>query len=171
MINPYQTTPMTNYMPQYGAYNYNPMNRYQQQEQMISSQIPGSNQQMFGLNGRIVASGDQITANDVPMDSIAFFPKQDLSEIYVKQWGANGLINTVVYKPFLDKNNAIEENTTIDSEKLKIDLSDKATEGIMQRFDKLEEKILEIESSLTKSLTKSSSKSRVSQAEKESVES
>ena len=42
------------------------------------------------INGRVVQSADMITANDVPMDgSVAFFPTQDLSEIYAKSGDEN----------------------------------------------------------------------------------
>ena len=42
-------------------------------------------QQIAGINGRIVQAVENINANEVPMDgSMAFFPKQDMSEIYVK---------------------------------------------------------------------------------------
>ena len=45
------------------------------------------------INGRVVQSADMITANDVPMDgSVAFFPTQDLSEIYAKSWDASQIV-------------------------------------------------------------------------------
>ena len=71
------------------------------------------------INGRVVQSADMITANDVPMDgSVAFFPTQDLSEIYAKSWDANGKIVTRLFKPVLD---SYHSNTTQDTEKLKIE--------------------------------------------------
>ena len=52
------------------------------------------------LNGMIVQSAENITADAVPMDgSVAVFPKQDMSEIYVKHWNADGTIHTVVFRP------------------------------------------------------------------------
>ena len=105
MNNPYQAPIMNNYLPQYGAYQYNPManiQRFQSQEQIqpqIQQPVP---QQIAGINGRIVQAVENINANEVPMDgSMAFFPKQDMSEIYVKGWNADGTIRTIVYKPCL----------------------------------------------------------------------
>ena len=66
-------------------------------------------QQIAGINGRIVQAVENINANEVPMDgSMAFFPKQDMSEIYVKGWNADGTINTIVYKPCCETREAIQ---------------------------------------------------------------
>ena len=158
--NPYQTPIMNNYLPQYGAYQYNPManiQRFQPQEQMQQT-IP---QQITGINGRIVQEVENINANEVPMDgSMAFFPKQDLSEIYVKGWNADGTIRTTVFKPVLNNNGINTSNIGSES---KISLSEEVTEGIMKRFDEIETKLCSLESSLTKSTTKTSSKSKISQ--------
>ena len=115
MNNPYQQPIMSNYIPQYGAYQYNPManiQRFQSQEQIqpqIQQPMP---QQIAGINGRIVQTVENINANEVPMDgSMAFFPKQDMSEIYVKGWNADGTIKTVVYKPYT----APKDNQTVNS--------------------------------------------------------
>lgn len=91
------------------------------------------------INGRVVQSADMITANDVPMDgSVAFFPTQDLSEIYAKSWDANGKIVTRLFKPVLsDNTNKLSSET----EKLKFDLSENVTEVFMKRFDELEKRI------------------------------
>lgn len=158
--NPYQTPIMNNYLPQYGAYQYNPManmQRFQTQEQ-IQQTMP---QQITGINGRIVQEVDNINANEVPMDgSMAFFPKQDLSEIYVKGWNADGTIRTTVFKPVSNSNGINTSNIGSES---KISLSEEVTEGIMKRFDEIETKLCSLESSLTKSTTKTASKSKVSQ--------
>ena len=91
------------------------------------------------INGRVVQSADMITANDVPMDgSVAFFPTQDLSEIYAKSWDANGKIVTRLFKPVSD---SYPSNPTQDTEKLKIWLSDEITQVFMKRFDELEKRI------------------------------
>lgn len=158
--NPYQTPIMNNYLPQYGAYQYNPManiQRFQPQEQMQQT-IP---QQITGINGRIVQEVDNINANEVPMDgSMAFFPKQDLSEIYVKGWNADGTIRTTVFKPVSNSNGINTSNIVPES---KISLSEEITEGIMKRFDEIETKLCSLESSLTKSTTKTASKSKINQ--------
>ena len=102
-------------------------------------QPPYMQQSAQRINGRVVQSADMITANDVPMDgSVAFFPTQDLSEIYAKSWDANGKIVTRLFKPVSD---SYPSNTTQDTEKLKIGLSDEVTQVFMNRFDKLEKRI------------------------------
>ena len=103
------------------------------------------------INGRVVQSADMITANDVPMDgSVAFFPTQDLSEIYAKSWDANGKIVTRLFKPVSD---SYPSNTTQDTEKLKIDLSDESTAVFMQKFDEIFNKFDELENEMCKSST------------------
>ena len=101
-----------NYMqPQQQFYSQTAVQQYQQP--------PYMQQAAQRINGRVVQSADMITANDVPMDgSVAFFPTQDLSEIYAKSWDANGKIVTRLFKPVLD---SYPSNTTQDTEKLKIE--------------------------------------------------
>lgn len=107
------------------------LQQYQQQSYM--------QQAAQRINGRVVQSADMITANDVPMDgSVAFFPTQDLSEIYAKSWDANGKIVTRLFKPVSD---SYPSNQTQDTEKLKIGLSDEVTQVFMKRFDELEKRI------------------------------
>lgn len=108
-MNPYQNSyqPMQNpYMAQ--------MNQYQQGAQMFPAQVQNSNmdQQPPGLIGKMVNDASMVSPNDVPMDgNIAIFPKNDMSEIYCKQWKQDGTIQTVVYKPVLDQNQS--EGTNI----------------------------------------------------------
>ena len=155
------------YPQQYG--NYAPYQQIQQQRFQPQEQYPAiQNQQVTGLNGRIVQVVENINANEVPMDgSMAFFPKQDLSEIYVKGWNADGTIKTIVYKPQIDNKSAQMVNTSLDTEKLKIDLSEQATAGIMQRFDDLSAKIEQLESKVALGTQRKTSQS---QSKKESDE-
>lgn len=158
-MNPYQVPQTNNYMPQYQTYQqaYNPMQniqRFQQQQQ------PEQMQQ--GIFGKVVQSQDSIVANDVPMNgSVAFFPKSDLSEIYAKQWSADGTISTMVFKPVQnDSPNKLSQ----DAEKLKIGLSDEATEIFNKHFDALFSKMEELEKKIDeKSLTKTNTRTKVSQ--------
>lgn len=158
-MNPYQIPQANNYMPQYQSYQpaYNPMQNIQRFQQ---PQQPEQIQQ--GIFGKVVQSQDMIVANDVPMNgSVAFFPKSDLSEIYAKQWSADGTISTMVFKPD-KKDEAI--NPTIETEKLKIGLSDEATEIFNKHFDTLFSKIEELEKKIDeKSLTKTNTRAKVSQ--------
>lgn len=158
-MNPYQMPQANNYMPQYQTYQqaYNPMQniqRFQQQQQ------PEQMQQ--GIFGKVVQSQDSIVANDVPMNgSVAFFPKSDLSEIYAKQWSADGTISTMVFKPVQNDN---PNKLSQDTEKLKIGLSDEATEIFNKRFDTLFSKMEELEKKIDeKSLTKTNTRAKVSQ--------
>ena len=157
MNNPYQTPMMNNYMPQYGAYQYNPManiQRFQQPDQIQQSQIQQPMpQQITGINGRIVQAVENINANEVPMDgSMAFFPKQDMSEIYVKSWNANGRINTIVYKPYIEPNESDVNNPANDIENAKFTLSDESTQLFLNKFDELFGKIEQLEDRFDKSL-------------------
>ena len=122
------------------------LQNYQQnlQQPLVPTSMSGANQQAMpqqiaGINGRIVQAVETINPNEVPMDgSVAFFPKQDLTEIYAKSWNADGTIRTLTFKPVLnDKTDILSGNT----EKLEFDLSEKATEGIMAKLNELSEKI------------------------------
>lgn len=99
MNNPYQAPMMNNpYIQSQNPYmdRMNFLQNYQQslqQQPMQMNQQPIP-QQIAGINGRIVQAVENINANEVPMDgSMAFFPKQDMSEIYVKGWNADNINN------------------------------------------------------------------------------
>ena len=158
-MNPYQIPQANNYIPQYQTYQqaYNPMQniqRFQQPQQF--------EQMQQGIFGKVVQSQDSIVANDVPMNgSVAFFPKSDLSEIYAKQWSADGTISTMVFKPIQNDN---PNKLSQDTEKLKIGLSDEATEIFNKHFDTLFSKMEELEKKIDeKSLTKTNTRAKVSQ--------
>ena len=155
-MNPYQISQTNSYVPQYQSYQqaYNPMQniqRFQQPEQMQQ-----------GIFGKVVQSQDSIVANDVPMNgSVAFFPKSDLSEIYAKQWSADGTISTMVFKPIQNDNH---NKLSQDTEKLKIGLSDEATEIFNKHFENLFSKMEELEKKIDeKILTKTNARTKVSQ--------
>ena len=149
MNNPYQTPMMNNpYIQSQNPYidRMNFLQNYQQnlQQPLVPTSMSGANQQampqqIVGINGRIVQAVENINANEVPMDgSVAFFPKQDLTEIYAKSWNADGTIRTLTFKPVLNDKTDILSG---DTEKLEFDLSEKATEGIMAKLNELSEKI------------------------------
>jgi hypothetical protein len=150
---------VNSYVPQYQQYQqaYNPMQNIQRFQQ---PQQPEQIQQ--GIFGKVVQSQDSIVANDVPMNgSVAFFPKSDLSEIYAKQWSADGTISTMVFKPIQNDNH---NKLSQDTEKLKIGLSDEATEIFNKHFDTLFSKMEELEKKIDeKSLTKTNARTKVSQ--------
>ena len=150
MINPYQqmTYPQIN-SPYMERMNY--MQQYQQNLQPVQQQnVPVQSQQPIGIAGRTVQSVEQITANEVPMDgSLAFFPRQDMAEIYAKQWNADGTIKTVIYRPIMD--NAV--NSQGNNQNQQITIPDEVTKVFMDRFDELSNKMEQLENSLTKSST------------------
>ena len=150
IINPYQqmTYPQFN-SPYMERTNY--MQQYQQNLQPVQQQsVPVQSQQTMGITGRTVQSIEQITANEVPMDgSLAFFPRQDMAEIYAKQWNADGTIKTVIYRPVMD--NAV--NSQGNNQNQQITIPDDVTQAFMNRFDELSGKIEQLENSLTKSST------------------
>lgn len=157
--NPYQTTPMMNnsYMQSQNPYmdRMNFLQNYQQslqQQPMQMNQQPMP-QQIAGINGRIIQAVENINANEVPMDgSMAFFPKQDMSEIYVKGWNADGTINTIVYKPYAEPGGSNTGNLTADIENAKFTLSDESTQLFLNKFEELSEKIGQLEDRFDKSL-------------------
>lgn len=105
MIGGYPSCNSNPYM-QYNPYMERYNNQYQQMQPQVNN-IPRNN-----LVGKMVDNFNCITANDVPMDgSCAIFPKNDLSEIQLRQWNSNGVINTVVYKPILDTKEVEATNT------------------------------------------------------------
>jgi hypothetical protein len=141
------------YNPQYRTPMYGQF--MPQQEQFQPQQFMQQTQQnAVQMYGRIVPAQECIAPNEVPMDgNTAFFPKQDMSEIYAKYWGADGKIYTRLYKPVLD---ADPNNSPQTAEKTKFDLSDEATEVFMNRFDELEQKIEQLKTSQSQRKTQQS---------------
>lgn len=142
-------------IPYQASYGYNPYGNQQRIEQPQNYFQPAQTQQIqqpqmtpIGINGKIVPSVENITANDVPMDgSVAFFPKQDMSEIYAKSWNADGTIRTIVFKPVL---NDMTNNLSHEPGKMKFDLSDECTGAFMGKFDELFGKIEQLEEHIGK---------------------
>lgn len=100
--NPYQQ----NYNPQMTMPNpyMDRMNQLQQYQQSLQQPIQQVAQPQ-GLVGKMVNDVSVVSPNDVPMDgNVAIFPKNDMSEIYCKQWQQNGTIQTVVYRPVQAEN-------------------------------------------------------------------
>lgn len=143
-----QTVPVS-----YNAGGYNPYMRNQivpPQQDMVRTPVV---QPTMGIAGRYVQDANQVTANEVPMDgNFAFFPKEDMSEIYAKCWSADGQIKTIAFKPseIMDAN-----NNTPNGEKSKIDALGDATEGILGKLDAMADKINAIEQKLSAKTTRS----------------
>lgn len=148
------------YNQQYGQPNMQMQNQRMQYTQVpngFQNQIPQNQQFPINqpavqnpLNGRMVSSIEEITANDVPMNvPYSIFPKNDLSQIYIKSWNANGTIQTIAYAPIQPENTEQGNIPQTDFNALNEDVRALRQE-ISERFDRLE-------SSMTNSKTKSTS--------------
>ena len=159
-----------NFCPQMNNYGQMMPNPYmdrmaqlqQYQQNLQPAQIPVTYpQQPQGIIGRSVNDFSEITANDVPMDGrSAIFPKNDMSEIQVRTWGNDGKIITTSYKPILAHQNQMADASILESEKLKIELSDDVTDAFMKRFDNIEKRLDDF-------ITKSAAKTSTSRVKKE----
>ena len=138
MNNNYQMPMQNPYMERMAQLQQYQQSLQQPMQNIVSNQIPGANQQYTPM-GKIIENVDVLKTTEVPMDgNIYYFPKADGSEIYSKQWLANGTTRIWTFKPvFEDNTNTLSSDT----EKLKIGLSDEVTEVFMKRFDELEKRI------------------------------
>lgn len=105
--------PVYNYANPYGGFqqqmpNYQPMDRLAQIQQNYTQTIPqqfNQPQQMMGLNGEIVDSIDVVKAKNVDMTgNPTFYPKADLSEIYIKRLQPDGTSRVDVYQRVIPEN-------------------------------------------------------------------
>ena len=103
---------------------YNPMAPYQErlnQMQAQYNQQPMVQQnQTMGLNGEIVDSIDVVKAKNVDMSGQpTFYPKSDLSEVYVKRLMADGTSQIVTYKAVQpEESKTVETKTYVDVQTL-----------------------------------------------------
>ena len=115
------------------------LQQYQQslQQPIVPTQTPVSNQ--ISALGKMVDSIDVVKATDIPMDgNTYYFPKADGTEVYCKQWLQNGTTRILTFKPVFEDN---PNNSSPDTEKIKISLSDEVTDVFMKRFDDIEKRI------------------------------
>ena len=146
MNNNYQMPMQNPYMERMAQLQQYQQSLQQPMQNIVSNQIPGVNQQYTPM-GKIIENVDVLKTTEVPMDgNIYYFPKADGSEIYSKQWLANGTTRILTFKPvFEDNTNTLSSDT----EKLKIGLSDEVTDTFMKRFDELEKRIDDLMSKKT----------------------
>lgn len=136
------------------------LQQYQQSLQQPSiNEINLQNQNI--LVGKVVNDISNVSPNDVPMDgNFAIFPKQDMTEIYCKQWKQDGTIQTVVYRPILDEKQEDGTNPySIDLNSLNEQILAFKSE-ITERFDKLEKSWGDFEINSSKSQSKTTSKTK-----------
>lgn len=147
-------------------YGYNPalmnqQNRLMQLEQQYQQyqQPQQMYQQSIGLSGRVIDDISTVNANEVPMNGeLAFFPKRDMSEIYVRNWNADGSIKTTRFKPILDENQSNTNTLSNDTEKMKFDAFNEFTDVFQKRIDEIEMKIDAISKNFTPKSTTSRAK-------------
>ena len=136
-MNPYyfQNNPAFQQQPM-----YNPMSPYQErlnQMQAQYNQQPMVQQnQAMSLNGEIVDSIDVVKAKNVDMSGQpTFYPKSDLSEVYVKRLMADGTSQIVTYKAVQpEESNPVGEKTYVDVQVLNTMLGQMKSE-ILQSVD------------------------------------
>ena len=137
----------TNYQPAQQNPYMQRMEYLQQYQQNLQPQVPQpqmSNQ--LPALGKIVESIDIVKATDIPMDgNMYYFPKADGSEIYAKQWLANGTSQILSFKPVL---NDSQGNVQDKQEMPKMGLSDDLVMAFMQRFDDLTDRFDKLEKSI-----------------------
>lgn len=81
--------------------------------------------------GRFIDALTDIRPNEVPTDGRpALFPNNDLSEIYLKSWGADGLIRTFRY--------TLDTSTDLNSQPIQQTSAD-SYQQLASRLDQLEE--------------------------------
>ena len=107
-MQPFPTYQNFGYQPQYGGYQqYNPLQP--QYDRLAQMQTQYNQQQLYnqpvqqaqtpGLNGEIVDGLDVVKAKNVDMSGQpTFYPKSDLSEVYVKRLMADGTSQIITYK-------------------------------------------------------------------------
>ena len=119
---------------------YNPMAPYQErlnQMQAQYNQQPMVQQnQTMSLNGEIVDSIDVVKAKNVDMSGRpTFYPKSDLSEVYVKRLMADGTSQIVTYKAVQpEESRLVEAKEYVDIQTLNAMLGQMKSE-ILQSVD------------------------------------
>ena len=131
-----------------------PINTYQASQPYLPYQNYINNapsQTQPTLVGKVVGDFTEIVANDVPMDGrSAIFPKNDLSEIQLKSWGADGKIQTRIYKPITDNfPNDVRDNT-LNTQNIEVSLTEALTSSFMQRFDEITSRLDDIDKMMNK---------------------
>lgn len=115
---PYQNTyyPQMNYQQYQSQNNFTPFQQTMNQPQV-----------------KVVNDFSEITANDVPMNvPFSIFAKNDMSEIQLRKWNSNGLIDNLTYKPLTEQK---VDNSTPSNETLKYALTDEARNDIYEHID------------------------------------
>ena len=124
--------------------SFNPYMQRMDHLQNMQQQMQMSNQ--FSTLGKMVESVDMVKTIDIPMDgNLYYFPKADNSEIYAKQWLANGTTQILTFKPVLSTS---QENVQQQKEMANPGLSDGIANMLMQRLDEINERFDKLEKAI-----------------------
>ena len=92
----------------------------QQQPQMFNNQNMALNQ----LNGKIVENKDIVSVTEIPVGGYGFFPKADLSEIYLKMWNSSGTTDTIYYCSVVEeREDSKNKETSMDGKMITTDVT------------------------------------------------
>lgn len=139
--NPYyghQSTAASEYdWPQYPNYR---QNSYGQQPLRQPNPQQFQQLQVPPLQGRTVQSVEEITPNEVPMDSsVSFFPLADGSAIIAKTWASDGTIKTFRYVLEQQTTQEVEgqngSNSMINQEQMVEDIVAKVTDNMKNQLE------------------------------------
>lgn len=142
---------MNNY-PQYQPYQPQPtmpniyMDRLSQlqAQQIMPTQMSGAIQN-FTPFVKVVDNMEAVKVADIPMDgNVYYFPKADGTEIYAKQWLANGTTQILIFKPVFNDGDNLTENDN----KIPLQLTNELFGAINARFDDLTDKLDKIEKNI-----------------------
>lgn len=103
--------------------------------------MPQQNVSTMQMNGRLIDNIDSVSANEVSMTGISVFPKNDMSEVYIKSWNNDGTIKTLRFMPYNAPQNKSMDILSTDTLDVSRNASDEVTEGIMKRLDTIESKL------------------------------
>ena len=116
---------MNYYNPNY----YNMYNNPMPPMGVNQNNLPQQNQ-MMGLNGKVVDGEDVVKATEVPIGGYGIFPKADLSEVYLKTWNNNGTTSIITYKPDKNAETPVQSAVTLDIIAQKIDALETKIAGL-----------------------------------------
>lgn len=87
------------------------------------------------INGKVVDSVDTCKIQEVPLGGYGVFPKADLSEVYIKSWGIDGLTQITTY----ERKTSDRIDKTPELSPISIDFSEvlEAISGLNKKIDGL----------------------------------
>ena len=139
-----QPYPNPNYFQYMQPPQINPYMQRVEQLQQYQQAIQPQNQ--FSTLGKMVESIEMVKATDIPMDgNMYYFPKADGSELYSKQWLANGQTRILTFKPVLDDE---PNNSATEYEKSNLDALDGLKTALYEQMELVNERLDKIEKNI-----------------------